>query len=142
MYFSGQLFFLNRGTKTIAMDRREFLAARRKRKQAEPAPPAQYRTNSGINPYSGSWTDQDLIHLLKRTMFGAKKADVDYFRGMTMSQVVDELLNPTAPNPNPPVKEYVTSTTPRTPKHCRKMQAARTTPYRRHRLLNRPPNPR
>ncbi len=112
MYFSGQLFFLKRGTKTIAMYRREFLAARRKRKQAEPAPPAQYRTNSGINPYSGSWTDQDLIHLLKRTMFGAKKADVDYFRGMTMSQVVDELLNPTAPNPNPPVKEYVTSTTP------------------------------
>ncbi|MBK6829036.1 MAG: hypothetical protein IPG86_20240 [Chitinophagaceae bacterium] len=83
------------------MDRREFLAARRKRKPAAPVQQTQFRTNSGINPYTGSWTDQDLIHLLKRTMFGAKKADVDYFRGMTMSQVVDELLNPTAPNPNP-----------------------------------------
>ncbi|MBK8141166.1 MAG: hypothetical protein IPK57_09145 [Chitinophagaceae bacterium] len=29
-----------------------------------------------------------------------------------MSQAVDELLTPTAPQPAPPVKEYVTSTTP------------------------------
>ena len=28
-----------------------------------------------------------------------------------MSQAVDELLNPTAPQPSPPIKEYVTSTT-------------------------------
>ena len=48
-------------------------------------------------------------------MFGAKKADVDYFKAMSMSQAVDELLNPTAPNPNPPVKEYTTSTQPGTP---------------------------
>ncbi len=32
-------------------------------------------------------------------MFGAKKADVDYFKTRTMSQAVDELLNPTAPQP-------------------------------------------
>src|SRR5688572_12797572 len=102
------------------MDRRDFLTARR-RKQipvAAPAPspspqtdlPAtQGRTNSGINPYTGPWTEQEIIHLLKRTMFGAKKADIDYFKTRTVSQAVDELMNPTAPQPAPPVKEYVTS---------------------------------
>jgi uncharacterized protein (DUF1800 family) len=48
-------------------------------------------------------------------MFGAKKADVDYFKTRTVGQAVDELLNPTAPQPGPPVKEYTTSTQPGTP---------------------------
>lgn len=94
------------------MDRKEFLTARRRKPARQAAAEQNFRTNSGINPYTGAWSEQEVIHLLKRTMFGAKKADVDYFKSMTMSQAVDELLNPTAPNPNPPVKEYVTSTTP------------------------------
>lgn len=94
--------------KTTHMDRREFLGVRNPPKNTPiPLP----RTNAGINPYTGAWTDKEVIHLLKRTMFGAKKTDVDYFRGKSMQQVVDELVNPTAPPPNPPVKEYVTSTT-------------------------------
>jgi uncharacterized protein (DUF1800 family) len=78
-------------------------------KAMDRAAPA-FRTNSGLNPYTGPWTEQEVIHLLKRTMFGAKKSDVDYFKSMSMSQAVDELLNPTAPQPGPPIKEYVTST--------------------------------
>ncbi len=96
------------------MDRREFLTARRK-KQADNAENIfgkPYRTTSGIATYTGAWTEQEVTHLLKRIMFGAKKADIDYFKTRTMSQTVDELLNPTAPDPNPPVKEYATSTTP------------------------------
>jgi uncharacterized protein (DUF1800 family) len=99
------------------MDRRDFLTARRSTRHNETASGtgATFRTNSGINPYTGPWTEQEIIHLLKRTMFGAKKTDVDYFRNRTMDQAVDELLNPTAPNPAPPVKEYTTSTQPGTP---------------------------
>jgi uncharacterized protein (DUF1800 family) len=44
-------------------------------------------------------------------MFGAKKLDVDYFSTRTMSQSVDELLAPLAPNPTAPVKEYLTTVT-------------------------------
>ncbi|MCX6316037.1 MAG: DUF1800 domain-containing protein [Bacteroidetes bacterium] len=99
------------------MDRREFLAARRKKQTADnDTPPAiVYRTTSGISPYSGPWTEQEVIHLLKRTMFGAKKADIDYFKNRTMSQAVDELLTPIASAPAPPVKEYATSTSATTP---------------------------
>ncbi len=99
------------------MDRRDFLTAKRRKKENLPAPQpvASRHITSGINPYSGAWTENEIIHLLKRTMFGAKKADVDYFKTRSVSQSVDELLNPTAPQPGPPVKEYTTSTQPGTP---------------------------
>ena len=96
------------------MDRRDFLTAKRRKKPAS-SQQASRNITSGINPYSGSWTENEIVHLLKRTMFGAKKADVDYFKTRTISQTVDELLNPTAPQPTPPIKEYVTSTQPGTP---------------------------
>ena len=100
------------------MDRRDFLTASKTKKKT-PLKPVQFvkpaRVLSGLNPYAGQWTTNEVIHLLKRTMFGAKKADVDYFLGRTVSQSVDELMNPTAPNPIPPIKEYVTSTQPGTP---------------------------
>jgi len=99
------------------MDRRDFLTARRRKSKTGQviAPEQTFRTNSGINTYTGAWTEQEIVHLLKRTMFGASKADINYFKSRTMSQAVDELLNPTAPNPTPPVKEYTTTTQPGTP---------------------------
>ncbi len=96
------------------MDRREFLTAGKAPKKnietTQVITPT--RTSSGINPYTGPWGKNEAIHLLKRAMFGAKKTDVDYFANRTLNQTVDELLNPLAPNPQPPVKEYVTATNP------------------------------
>ncbi len=69
-----------------------------------PAPPPA----TGLAPYSGPWTENEVIHLLKRTMFGATKTDIAYFLGKTCAQSVSELLNPAAPLPAPPVKEYNT----------------------------------
>ena len=60
---------------------------------------------SGLNPYTGNWTTNEVMHLLKRTMFGAKKSDIDYFLGKTMDQAVDELLN-SITVPSPPVRDY------------------------------------
>lgn len=91
------------------MDRRDFLTAGKTKKPAPVSLAPAARTFSGINPYTGPWTSNEVIHLLKRTMFGAKKADVDYFITRTISQAVNELLNPTALSPAPPVKEYATS---------------------------------
>ncbi len=98
------------------MDRRDFLTGSKAPKIIMESPEAENfasptRTLSGINPYTGPWGTNEVIHLLKRTMFGAKKTDIDYFVTRTMNQAVDELLNPVSPNPAIPVKEYVTSTT-------------------------------
>ncbi len=86
------------------MDRREFLST--KKRPANTAHLTQARPQSGLNPYAGSFTTNELQHLLKRTMFGSAQADIDYFKTKSLDQVVDELLNPTAPLPSPPVNDY------------------------------------
>lgn len=95
------------------MDRKEFLTAAKPSRKKQ-VPFSEYkgaRVLSGIQPYAGAWTSNEILHLLRRTMFGAKKADVDFFAGMTMSQAVDYMLNvPTTP-PTPPVKTYNNSVT-------------------------------
>ncbi|MBO9566965.1 MAG: DUF1800 domain-containing protein [Niastella sp.] len=89
------------------MDRRDFLLL--KRKANVPAAESSYaglrRISSGLSPYAGAWTGAEVSHLLKRTMFGAKKADIDYFRSMSVSQAVDALLT-VSPAPPPPIKNY------------------------------------
>ncbi len=62
--------------------------------------------STGLTPYTGQWTNTEVVHLLKRTMFGAAKADVDYFLTKTMSQAVDELLTPSASAPVGPLNNY------------------------------------
>ncbi|MBS1566338.1 MAG: DUF1800 domain-containing protein [Bacteroidetes bacterium] len=92
------------------MNRRDFLTARRVlNRQKSFSPPHTTRTLSGLTPYSGAFGKEEVVHLLKRTMFGATPEDVAYFMGLSMSAAVDELLNPTAPAPSPPVKDYDTS---------------------------------
>ena len=93
------------------MDRRGFIRELVPATEKVNAHSTFYRTQSGLNPYVGSWGDEEIMHLLRRTMFGAKKSDLLYFRGKTLEQAVDELLNPTAPSPAPPIKEYANPTT-------------------------------
>jgi uncharacterized protein (DUF1800 family) len=58
------------------------------------------KTRSTLLPYTGAWTQKTAIHLLNRTMFGAKPSDAAAISGMTMSNAVDALLN-AVPNPYP-----------------------------------------
>ena len=89
------------------MDRRDFLTARPKIRSNNSQ---IFRTQSSLNPYTGVWTANEVQHLLKRTMYGSTKADIDYFKTKTVSGAVDELLNPTSPLPSPPVNDYTSAT--------------------------------
>ncbi|MBK9336807.1 MAG: DUF1800 domain-containing protein [Lewinellaceae bacterium] len=62
--------------------------------------------DSGLAPYSGPWTRAEVIHLLRRTLFGPTKTDVDYFLGKTMQQAVNEILNAPYTPPTGPVNDY------------------------------------
>src|SRR5690349_4886780 len=89
------------------MDRREFFMTKRRAIAPSPKPFAGLRNiQSGLNPYIGAWTTNEVAHLLKRTMFGAKKADIDYFKSMPVSQAVDALLTLPGTLPGPPIKNY------------------------------------
>lgn len=66
-----------------------------------------------ITPYAGTFAKPQLMHLLRRTMFGLTKADITYFTGMTMSQVIAALL--TAPTPPPPPVNNYSSADPDIP---------------------------
>ncbi len=61
---------------------------------------------AGINEYTGPWETQQVVHLLKRTLFGVKPGDVAYFRNKSMTQAVDELLQETPFSSTPPLNNY------------------------------------
>jgi hypothetical protein len=89
------------------MNRRDFFTLKRRAAASSYKPFAGLRQiNAGLAPYTGTWTTKEVAHLLKRTMFGAKKADIDYFRAMSPSAAVDALLNVSATMPDPPLKFY------------------------------------
>ena len=60
------------------------------------------RTLTGLTPYTGTWTTSEVKHLLRRTMFSANKADVDYFHSLGLTGAINELLS-TVNSSSPPL---------------------------------------
>lgn len=58
-----------------------------------------------ITPYTGPFGRPELAHLLRRSLFGVSPGDMAHFTGMTLDQVIDELLTFTN-DAAPPVKSY------------------------------------
>ncbi len=73
---------------------------------ASSLPKKTFRTLSGLSPYAGSWTSKEVAHLLKRTMFGAAVADINYYKTKTLSQSVDELVDNSFALTSQPVNDY------------------------------------
>ncbi|HCP93556.1 MAG TPA: hypothetical protein DIU05_05930 [Bacteroidetes bacterium] len=59
------------------------------------------KTSTGLTEYTGLFNEAQILHLLRRTLLGLSKADVDFFKTKTMSEAVDSILN-IPPNPPPP----------------------------------------
>ena len=64
----------------------------------------------GLEPYRGTWTKQTTTHLLNRLLFGARQSEIQYFLAKGLNAATDELLNPSAPIPAPPLNDYNTAT--------------------------------
>ena len=65
------------------------------------------RTSSTLAPYAGPWTRTEVIHLLRRTTFGLKSADITTLLALNPSKAVDLLIDsiPLTP-PDPPLNNY------------------------------------
>jgi uncharacterized protein (DUF1800 family) len=62
--------------------------------------------SDGLNEYSGEWTTTEVVHLLKRTLFGARVDDLNHFLSLSMSQAVDEILTPSPAPATVPLNSY------------------------------------
>lgn len=61
---------------------------------------------STLAPYTGAWTEREAIHLIRRTTFGFKKADVSALAAMTVTDAVNSILTIDTTAPAPPVNWY------------------------------------
>ena len=69
-------------------------------------PVRSQRILSGLAPYNGVWTRQEVLHLLRRTTYGVKLSQVEALLALSPTEAIDSLLNTTA-NPLPhPVNDY------------------------------------
>ena len=97
------------------MERRKFLADVLTEKDPPKAEPAEKFQNTklpdvplgvaSVAQYGGPWGEAQVKHLLRRALFGYAKEDIAFFKGMTMSDAVDYLMNVPA-MPPPPVNGY------------------------------------
>ncbi|HSC38406.1 MAG TPA: DUF1800 domain-containing protein, partial [Chitinophagaceae bacterium] len=62
--------------------------------------------STNLKKYKGKWTRAQAKHLLKRTMFGARKEDIDYFAAKSLRSTLRELLDTEEATPPPPVNNY------------------------------------
>lgn len=68
------------------------------------ASPSQ--VTSGIKRFKGKLNADQTAHLLKRTMFGAKKDDLEHFSGKSLKKTIRELIDTEYPMPDPPLNNY------------------------------------
>lgn len=61
---------------------------------------------SGITPYAGTWGHDQVVHLLRRTGFGAPQNLVTQLSGLTMNAAVNLVLTPLGAAPAPPLNYY------------------------------------
>ncbi len=69
---------------------------------------------AGLTPYTGTFGKEQITHLLKRTMFGAQKADIDFFVGKTLTETINMLLTEPAAltDAQLPLRNYAEGTLP------------------------------
>lgn len=89
------------------MDRRSFLTSFRQNNEIEWNYNAGLAAvSSGIDPVKGKLGSTQLIHLLKRSMFGASQQDIQHFHSKKIKKVIKELVYKDEPAPLPPVNNY------------------------------------
>jgi uncharacterized protein (DUF1800 family) len=65
-----------------------------------------------IKPFSGPFGKPELIHLLRRTMFGVKKSDLNFFKTKNLDEVLQVLVPTTPKAPEPPLRAYYNNVDP------------------------------
>ena len=65
--------------------------------------PKVLRTTAGVEPYAGPWGPAQVGHLLRRTTFGASRADRERFAALSIDMAIDRLLDDSVPDATLPL---------------------------------------
>ncbi len=71
-----------------------------------PAAGQSFTFQGSLTPYSGAWTAHQVAHLLRRTGFGVKQADLEQLLSLDVDAAVDLLLDVPTTLPAPPINDY------------------------------------
>ncbi len=66
---------------------------------------ARESSDLGLEAYTGIFGESQVMHLLRRTLFGVKKEDFQHYKSLTLDQAIAEMLTPSVAPP-PPVNDY------------------------------------
>ncbi len=61
--------------------------------------------DKGIEPYSGPFGDEQVMHLLHRTLFGVKKSEFESFKNDSLESIIERILKKSG-TPFPPANNY------------------------------------
>jgi uncharacterized protein (DUF1800 family) len=72
------------------------------------------RVVADLLPYTGAFGKEQITHLLKRALFGAKKTDIEFFTGKTLAETINILLTEPPPltDAQLPLRNYTEDTLP------------------------------
>ncbi|NUM32846.1 MAG: DUF1800 domain-containing protein [Bacteroidetes bacterium] len=76
-----------------------------------PTARAQATPTTGLTKYSGSWGNAQVLHLLRRTLFGVKESEISTFKALGLDGAVNKLLAIDTTPPSPPVNYYSNGST-------------------------------
>ena len=88
------------------MKRREFFQFKRAVAPPSTGLKVSRRTNTGLDVYSSSWNQDDLLHLLRRVTFGVSKGDIEEFSGLNLEKTIDKLLDTSVVSAGEPLNHY------------------------------------
>ena len=94
--------FLNQ----IVSEKKPLLATPVEQFQNQKIPDHLELGTASVAPYTGTWDEKKLKHLLRRSLFGYSKADLDFFKTKSMSDAVDYIMDIPSTQPLPPVNGY------------------------------------
>ena len=65
--------------------------------------PSVLRTTAGVEPYAGPWGPAQVAHLLRRSTFGASRADRAALAALSIDQAIDRILDDSMPDTSAPL---------------------------------------
>ena len=95
---------------SYSMDRKDFFTTIFPNRVSQAKMQPETMSAGNLKRYKGKWDGQAVVYFLKHTMFGAKPADVTFFKTLSLKKAVAAMLGEAADPLTSPVNNYTNDT--------------------------------